>query len=155
MKLSVFIFIFHHLQLEQGATGQKIQGFVVCKSKIFRSRNIVGSEFSFFSIIISFDLCHLFVVILMRGHPYITSRRFSHNLRDFQGGWSENYFNITHSLSLLAFTEIPSEETGGALAWIQCAATSCGKSSKKQIFWDKIVSKSDFRMADRADDQDR
>ena len=107
---------------------------MVDKSKIFRSRNIVGSEFSFFSIIISFDLCHLFVVILMRGHPYITSRRFSHNLRDFQGGWSENYFNITHSLSLLAFTEIPSEETGGALAWIQCAATSCGKNSKKQIY---------------------
>ena len=43
MKWSVFIFIFHHLQLEQGATGQKIQGFVVGKSKIFRSRNIVGS----------------------------------------------------------------------------------------------------------------
>ena len=74
----------------------------------------------------------------MRGHPYITSRRFSHNLRDFQGGWCENYFNITHSLSLLAFTEIPSEETGGALAWIQCAATSCGKSSRKQIFGTKL-----------------
>ena len=35
---------------------------------------------------------------------------------------------------MLAFTEIPSEETGGALAWIQCAATSCGKNSKKQIY---------------------